>query len=62
MPVRWDAEYDVVVMGMGAAGMVAAKTAADNGAKVVIAGKVRRGQGRLPVVGGRLCCVNHFHS
>ena len=34
--VRWDAEYDVVVMGMGAAGMVAAKTAADNGAKVVI--------------------------
>ena len=37
--VRWDAQYDVVVMGMGAAGMVAAKTAADNGAKVVIVDK-----------------------
>ena len=30
----------VVVMGMGAAGMVAAKTAADNGAKVVIGSNV----------------------
>lgn len=37
--IQWDAEYDVVVMGMGAAGMVAAKTAADNGAKVVIVEK-----------------------
>lgn len=37
--IRWDAEYDVVVLGMGAAGMVAAKTAADNGAKVVIVEK-----------------------
>lgn len=42
MPVRWDAEYDVVVMGMGAAGMVAAKTAADNGAKVVIVESAKR--------------------
>ena len=38
--VKWDAEYDVVVMGMGAAGMVAAKTAADNGARVLIAEKM----------------------
>lgn len=37
--VAWDAQYDVVVMGMGASGMVAAKTAADNGAKVVIVEK-----------------------
>lgn len=34
--IKWDAQYDVAVLGMGAAGMVAAKTAADNGAKVVI--------------------------
>lgn len=37
--IAWDAQYDVVVMGMGASGMVAAKTAADNGAKVVIVEK-----------------------
>lgn len=37
--VAWDAQYDVVVMGMGASGMVAAKTAADNGARVLIAEK-----------------------
>ena len=42
--IRWDAEYDVVVMGMGAAGMVAAKTAADNGAKVVIVEKCEEGK------------------
>lgn len=42
--VRWDAQYDVVVMGMGAAGMVAAKTAADNGAKVVIVEKCDEGK------------------
>lgn len=42
--VRWDAQYDVVVMGMGAAGMVAAKTAADNGAKVVIVEKCEEGK------------------
>ncbi len=38
--VHWDAQYDVIVMGMGAAGMVAAKTAADNGAHVLIAEKM----------------------
>lgn len=42
--VRWDAQYDVVAMGMGAAGMVAAKTAADNGAKVVIVEKCEEGK------------------
>ena len=42
--VRWDAQYDVVVMGMGAAGMVAAKTAADNGAKVGIVEKCEEGK------------------
>lgn len=41
--VKWDAEYDVVVMGMGAAGMCAAKTAADNGARVLIAEKMSEG-------------------
>lgn len=42
--IHWDAQYDVVVMGMGAAGMVAAKTAADNGAQVVIVEKCEEGK------------------
>ena len=42
--VRWDAQYDVVVMGMGAAGMVAAKTADDNSTKVVIVEKCEEGK------------------
>lgn len=42
--IRWDAEYDVAVLGMGASGMVAAKTAADNGAKVVILEKCEEGK------------------
>ena len=38
--VKWDAEYDVVVLGLGFAGMTAAVTAADAGAKVLIAEKM----------------------
>ena len=34
--VDWDAEYDVVVVGFGAAGATAATTAADEGAKVLL--------------------------
>ena len=33
---RWDAAYDVVVLGFGGAGAVAARFAADNGAKVLL--------------------------
>ena len=58
--VRWDAQYDVVVMGMGAAGMVAAKTAADNGAKVVIVEKCEEGKagGNTKVCGQLFACAN----
>lgn len=38
--IKWDAQYDVVVLGMGFAGMTAAVTAADEGASVVIAEKM----------------------
>lgn len=34
--VKWDATYDVVVLGFGGAGAVAARFAADNGAKVLL--------------------------
>lgn len=38
--IAWDAEYDVLVLGMGAAGCAAAKTAADEGAKVLVVEKM----------------------
>ena len=34
--IRWDAQYDVVVVGFGGAGGVSAITAADEGAQVLI--------------------------
>ena len=44
MPHKWDIEADVVVVGFGAAGMAAAVTAHDLGAKVVILEKAPEGQ------------------
>jgi len=41
--IKWDAEYDVVVIGYGAAGATAAITAADKGAKVLLAEKCEEG-------------------
>lgn len=35
-PIRWDATYDVVVLGFGGAGATAARFAADSGAKVLL--------------------------
>lgn len=40
----WDAEYDVVVAGIGFAGMVAAMTAADAGASVLLVEKLADGE------------------
>lgn len=42
--VKWDAEYDVVVAGLGASGAVTAKTAAENGASVLIVEKCTEGE------------------
>lgn len=42
--VVWDAEYDVVVAGFGASGAVTAKTAAENGASVLIVEKMSEGE------------------
>jgi len=38
--LKWDAQYDVIVLGMGAAGLVSAKTAADQGVNVLLAEKM----------------------
>ncbi len=42
--IKWDGEYDVVVVGFGGAGAVAAKTAADAGAGVLIVEKAPEGE------------------
>lgn len=42
--VAWDAEYDVVVMGMGFAGLVAAEAAADEGASVLLVEKANKAE------------------
>ena len=44
MPFSWDVEADVVVVGFGAAGVAAAVTAHDLGAKVIILEKAPEGQ------------------
>src|SRR5271168_3904227 len=44
MPHTWDLEADVVVVGFGAAGMAAAVTAHELGAKVVLLEKAPEGQ------------------
>jgi succinate dehydrogenase/fumarate reductase flavoprotein subunit len=44
VPQHWDVEADVVVVGFGAAGVAAAVTAHDMGAKVVILEKAPEGQ------------------
>lgn len=41
--IRWDAQYDVVVIGFGGAGGVAAITAADDGAQVLLLEKAPKG-------------------
>jgi ribulose 1,5-bisphosphate synthetase/thiazole synthase len=42
LPAKWDKDVDVVVAGTGHAGLAAAITAADAGAKVVILEKMKK--------------------
>ena len=54
MPERFDIESDVVVVGYGAAGAVAAITAHDNGAGVLLLEKMPAGGGNSRVCGGNI--------
>lgn len=54
IPEKWDMEYDVVVVGWGAAGTAAAVTAHDLGAQVLILEKMTQGGGNTRVCGGNI--------
>ncbi len=62
--VAWDAEYDVVVVGWGGAGSVAAITAAENGARVLLTEKAPEGGegGNTKVCEQYLCTPNSFED
>jgi succinate dehydrogenase/fumarate reductase flavoprotein subunit len=56
LPEKWDYEADVVVVGYGGAGVVAAITANDTGAKVLILEKAPfRGGGNTSISAGMFC-------
>lgn len=58
--IKWDAQYDVVVLGMGFAGMVSAMTAADQGARVLLAEKMSEAlAGGNSKVAGQLFAYGH---
>jgi succinate dehydrogenase/fumarate reductase flavoprotein subunit len=54
IPEKWDMEYDVVVVGWGAAGSTAAVTAHDQGAEVLILEKMPDGGGNTRICGGNI--------
>jgi len=54
IPEKWDLEYDVLVVGWGAAGTAAAVTAHDQGARVLILEKMPHGGGNSSVCGGNI--------
>ena len=58
-PEKWDAEYDVIIVGSGFAGIAAGITAKENGAeKVVILDKMPVNGGNSIINGGLLAVVN----
>ncbi|HVX21005.1 MAG TPA: FAD-binding protein [Acidimicrobiales bacterium] len=61
MPVRWDAEVDVVVAGSGAAALVAATLAADGGAEVALVEKSAGVGGTTAVSGGGIWVPGNHH-
>lgn len=54
VPEKWDMEYDVIVVGWGAAGTAAAVTTHDHGAKVLILEKMSNGGGNTAICGGNI--------
>jgi flavocytochrome c len=57
VPARWDAEFDVIVIGTGLAGMCAGITTAEKGAKTLILDKMARLGGTSLISGLNFACV-----
>jgi succinate dehydrogenase/fumarate reductase flavoprotein subunit len=57
-PVRWDDETEVLIIGFGGAGAVAAITAHDAGARVLIVEKMEKGGGNTNISIGGFLCLN----
>jgi flavocytochrome c len=57
IPPRWDVEVDVIVIGTGLAGMCAAITAAEKGAKTLVLDKMARLGGTSLISGLNFACV-----
>lgn len=53
-PTKWDATYDVVIIGAGGGGMMAAHYAAEKGLKPVVLEKLAFPGGSSAVCGGQL--------
>lgn len=62
MPQKWDLETDVLVVGYGLAGAVAAITAHDAGARVAICEKGEYPGGQSILAGGGVKCVNNVDA
>jgi succinate dehydrogenase/fumarate reductase flavoprotein subunit len=62
VPIRWDMEADVVCVGYGGAGAVAAIEAHDAGASVLILEKMDRGGGNTAISGGGFLSPNDVND
>ena len=51
--------YDVIIIGAGAAGMMAAGTAAQNGKKVLVIEKMEKAGGKIRITGKGRCNLPH---
>ncbi|AYJ85147.1 FAD-binding protein (plasmid) [Sphingomonas paeninsulae] len=58
-PARWDQEYDVIVLGSGAGGLVAATVAAIGGARTLVLEKSEMFGGGAAISGGVVWIPNH---
>ena len=60
-PDKWDASYDVVVVGAGGAGLAAAAHAAEQGLKVLLLEKLAFVGGSSAICGGgsTVACTEH---
>ena len=60
--MKWNEETEVLIIGFGGAGAVAAITAHDSGANVLVVEKMEHGGGNTNLSLGGFLCVNDLHE